>query len=336
MMAMHGVGADCFRPRAPALRHTAARFSVRALSADAALLESLPSSPRRGHVHSVFERVINIDVGGGRLITLAHRDSDDAPDTVVVDLGSWAAPHLVPGIEARLSDRWTVLGDDVFISLEQAASWHGRLPAYARDDAILRANLPAARDHVERRGQGIGPRRSAGVASTPLDTAAASTFRRGTRGLCEAIARNNASLAHEYIGRLVGLGPGLTPSGDDFLLGLLAVLSLPSSPCHGWRCIGDRVVECAETQTHLISAAALRHAANGRVRASVIGLCDALMHEPSTTMLGALERVMHIGSSSGTEIALGVLAGFRLHLGCAEAPPMTLEKSERSGVIDGS
>jgi hypothetical protein len=60
--------------------------------------------------------------------------------------------------------------------------------------------------------------------------------------------------------------------------------------------------------------AALRHAASGRVRDRIIALFRALMHEPAAAMLGALDGVMRIGSSSGTEIALGVLAGFQLHL----------------------
>lgn len=74
------------------------------------------------------------------------------------------------------------------------------------------------------------------------------------------------------------------------------------------------MVERAETRTHLISAVALRHAANGRVRARVIGLCDALMHESSARMLLALDDIMCIGSGSGSEIAAGVLAGVRLRL----------------------
>ncbi len=308
---------------------------MRALSADAALSDCLSALPRHGRVHSVFERVINIEIGSGRLLTLAHRDSDNAPDTVVVDLGSWTALGLTPGIDASLSGRRIVLGNGGSISLGHARPWHGRLPAYAPDDAILRANLPVARDHVERHGKGIGPGRSAGAASTALDTATAGAFRRATRGLCEAIARGDEPAALEHVDRLVGLGPGLTPSGDDFLLGLLAALNLPDSPCRAWRRIGKRVVECARTQTHLISAAALRHAADGRVRASVIRLCDALMTAASTTTLDAVDRVLGIGSSSGTEIALGVLAGLRLHLATDEKRQVPPARHESSGATHG-
>ena len=69
-----------------------------------------------------------------------------------------------------------------------------------------------------------------------------------------------AEVAHK--GReLVGLGPGLTPSGDDFLGGLLfAAHSLktayPEDFCWGQEVITD-LMDWARMQTHSISHAVL-------------------------------------------------------------------------------
>lgn len=306
---------------------------LRALSADAALLPLLRASPRRARVHSVFDRVVNVQFEGERLLTLAHRGADDAPDSVVVDLDSWSAFDVAPGTRVRLADSRIDMEAGVSIELDDARPWQPRLPAYAKDTARLRANVPAAQDCLDHQRRELGPRRAAGPDRTDLEATMVTAFRRNAAGLCDALAQNDETLVRERVDALVGLGPGLTPSGDDFLLGLLAVLNIPGSPGRAWRRIGSRVLEYARIHTHMISVAALRHAAAGRVRASVTDLCDALMHASPTSTLRALQRVMRIGASSGSEIALGVLAGFRLHLSCAHESRQFSALNERSAVI---
>jgi len=131
--------------------------------------------------------------------------------------------------------------------------------------------------------------------------------------LCAAIASGDERGAQAQVEALVGFGPGLTPAGDDFLLGLLAALNVPESPCISWRRIGSQVIASAVRRTNAISIAALRHAAQGKVRESLVALCGALLRAEEAAMLPALDRVLAIGASSGTDIALGMLAGFELH-----------------------
>ncbi len=313
-----------------------ARAPLRALSADSALLQLLPAKPQRARVHSVFARVINVEFGAYRLMALAHRSADDAPDSIVVDLDAWSALNVEPGTEVQLSGDRIDIGEHLSIAVVDARRWRARLSPYAQDETTLRTNLPVARNHLEHHGSGLVFRRSSACGLTGLDRAVAAAFGNNSDGLCRALASGNNALTTEHVGALVGLGPGLTPSGDDFLLGLLAALNIPGSPAHACRGIGAHVVECAARQTPLISAAALRHAAAGRVRASVISLCDTLMHGSSTTLMQALDAVMRIGSSSGSEIALGVLAGFRLHLTGARARRKPSAYDGRPGIPNGA
>jgi hypothetical protein len=60
---------------------------------------------------------------------------------------------------------------------------------------------------------------------------------------------------------LAGLGPGLTPSGDDVLAGYVAGLVL----LHGLRKEAARIAEEAAARTNSLSATLLRHAALGEV-----------------------------------------------------------------------
>jgi len=60
---------------------------------------------------------------------------------------------------------------------------------------------------------------------------------------------------------LAGMGPGLTPSGDDVLAGYVAGLVL----LHGMRKKATRIAEEAAARTTSLSATLLRHAALGEV-----------------------------------------------------------------------
>ncbi|UCE31887.1 MAG: DUF2877 domain-containing protein [Burkholderiales bacterium] len=302
---------------AVALTPAAETTVLRAISVDAALLRRLRGPARRARIHSVFARVINIEVGDGSLLTLAHRDLDDAPDTVVTDLDVWTAFGIEPGTEAGLSAGAIDLGGLARVMLDLARRWRCRLPRIVRDERderMLRANLPLARAHLELHGSGLGIGGAARQPASGLEATMAASFRVRVEALLRAIARNDEPGALAQVDRLLGLGTGLTPSGDDVLIGLLAALHTTGDARDGWRALGEHVTRRAGEATHLISAAALRHAASGRVRASIADLCRALVYETPGSAVQALEQVMRIGSGSGTEIAFGVLAGFRLHL----------------------
>lgn len=293
---------------------------IRALSADAELLREMAQpSWNAATIHSVFERVVNLQFAHGRLVTLACSDSDDAPGTVIAAVRGWRGFGLQAGGTARYADGMIVLGDVAVIALEHARPWHCRLPSFAPDQNLLRSNLALAQDYLAQHGTGIALQTSAEKAPAKshaggFDPVLVRIFQHAAQQLWLALVRGDLSLAQEHACQLVGLGPGLTPAGDDFLMGLLAVLNIPGSPAYDLRQLGDAVVESAALRTHAISLAGLHHAASGRVTARVVRLCEALMQDSPTTMRAALQHVLQMGSSSGTDMATGVLAGFRLHL----------------------
>ena len=295
-------------------RRTAKEGVLQALSADSELLQGMGAWYESAHIHSVFRHVVNIDAGFGRLVSLAHRDSDDAPDTIVSDLRDWSGHNIQVGSGVVYSNALLTIENSLSILIKNARPWQCVMPNYAQDESVLRTNLAVAQQYINRYGKGIGLSRYFTESSSTFDQALAESFSINTKGLCEAITQGKETLVLQCLRQLIGLGPGLTPAGDDYLLGLLAVLNIPDSPCHAWRRIGAPIMEYANQQTNAISLSALRHASAGRVRASLIRLCYALMHVSPTPMLAILDRVMSIGSSSGTDIIVGMLSGFHLHL----------------------
>ena len=133
-----------------------------------------------------------------------------------------------------------------------------------------------------------------------------------TGALKDALLQDDTARAYEHAARLVGLGPGLTPAGDDHLLGLAAICNLPGSPVAHLRPLLSRLVGDAAGRTNAISHAAMSHAAEGRVRESIAELLAAMASGDRAAMDRRGARVVSIGASSGTDILTGMLAGLEL------------------------
>ena len=114
---------------------------------------------------------------------------------------------------------------------------------------------------------------------------------------------------------LAGVGPGLTPFGDDVLTGYVA----------GQALLGEQdasaIAELAARRTTALSATLLRHAATGELA------------EPAHALVlnGDIEPLLCFGSSSGVGIALGLALAF---------PPKAIRSPRRecriSGIVEGS
>ncbi|TXK39622.1 DUF2877 domain-containing protein [Nonomuraea sp. C10] len=113
--------------------------------------------------------------------------------------------------------------------------------------------------------------------------------------------------------RLVGLGPGLTPSGDDVLAGLLVTLRHLGAATGtgravdlaGW--LGATVTFDARTRTTPISATLLHCAARGEACPEVLAVLRGLTGRQP---LGpALRRLCGLGHTSGADLAQGIAIG---------------------------
>src|SRR5690606_28410956 len=134
--------------------------------------------------------------------------------------------------------------------------------------------------------------------------------------LAEACAAGDLAGAVEAAERIVGLGPGLTPSGDDILCGLLVSLRLVGDAVrHGRRAVwladwlGAAVTADAGTRTTALAATLLHCAAAGGAGAEVAAVLRGVAgHEPPAL---PVRRLLAVGHTSGADLAQGVLAGCR-------------------------
>jgi hypothetical protein len=263
-------------------------------------------------VHSVFRSALNLQPGDDNLVTIIDSAALEHPRSI--RLGA-AADFTALGLEPRAGGRFEaggiVLerpgGPPLRISLDQAARTAIRpLPAIGQLGApwhtavAMLAGLQAQAATDLRIDHLLGPVAAEGILGRKLASAALA--------LGESVRAGALEPARGAMAGLVGLGCGLTPSGDDFLCGFVT-----AGHCHSDRVhlpfLGEmkrQVLDCL-AGTNAISATLLRCAAEGKISGALHDLAQAL--QGGRDLAGALARLCAFGHSSGMDIATGFLYG---------------------------
>jgi len=138
------------------------------------------------------------------------------------------------------------------------------------------------------------------------------------RGFLESCARGDAATAATIGERLLGLGPGLPPAGDDLVGGAFFGFSewgAPTAPpipprragSDDWKNAADAIRAGARERTHPISAALLGDLLDGCGHAPLHDLALALARDDGAAALDAAGRLVRIGHSSGWDMLTGFL-----------------------------
>lgn len=143
---------------------------------------------------------------------------------------------------------------------------------------------------------------------------------RPLQGLSEAAViwlRDGHANITASLKKLIGLGPGLTPSGDDLIAGLLIAahyLDKSEAASALWRDVQGTV----RSQTNAISFAHLSAAGQGLGAAPLHALLAALIENRDDHMIEALDAASRIGHSSGFDAVAGLLILFDAWLGSSD------------------
>lgn len=127
--------------------------------------------------------------------------------------------------------------------------------------------------------------------------------------LALALQTNDLPALQQAALRLLGLGPGLTPSGDDFIGAVFFVLQ--QAPRKHWAAELPNVLERIRTQAHnatnRISAALLDDLLDGQSFRALHDLLCALDSEDPILIDAAARALMQIGATSGCDMLCGAL-----------------------------
>lgn len=177
------------------------------------LYEVLSTRPFIGSVWSRFKRACNlVDAAQQTIIDLTSPQIGNGPFSIVIEdrLDFFAAIEPNQPVSAT-SDSIKIGG--WHLDLSKATVWNPHLPHLARPLPLT----PTINKILEPYGD--WPRLAS---PTPAAQAPAHLARRATHALTLALV--NGDRLEPAVERLAGLGGGLTPAGDDYLVGLMAAL----------------------------------------------------------------------------------------------------------------
>lgn len=141
--------------------------------------------------------------------------------------------------------------------------------------------------------------------------------------LRNSIKNRNGEMFGKTLKRLVGMGWGLTPGGDDFILGMLGFTSFILKNCPQ-NLDKDEKTDFYETlsfvnlqirnhlpgflkKTGFISASYLKYALEGRYAASFTDFLKSLKKDNINELETSLAKLTEYGATSGMDIAAGVI-----------------------------
>ena len=272
--------------------------ALSAISIALPLWQSLHAKPFSGSVASRFERACNLVDDQGRVIALTLPALGNGPFSIVVAVDRGRFMELEPDQAAYVDTERIVVG-----------CWHIPLTSACLWDATLPINGQI------RIGPGIATilqsyaQWPARPADTPVAGAMTRRLARGARALNEALAEGN-DLA-EAARQLAGLGHGLTPAGDDYLVGVMAALWL-----RGDHDQAQIIARSAASHTTTLSSAFLRAAAQGQFVEPWRQMACALARASELECSAAAHRIAESGASSGRDALAGFAAGVLDRLCC--------------------
>lgn len=247
-------------------------------------------------IHSIFKRVVNIKTPKGLISVVTNSigksasyiviDQErnfleagiDSGDLVKIDGNALIFSSMV--VDMNNAEIWNDIVDNTFkwekskINLENIMAFKSSIDRYDLNNSAWK-KLHCDRDFKER---------------------------------IKSLKGKNPS---EAVKKLIGLGPGLTPTGDDVLLGFLSIINT----CDDF--IPVRKVFINELLSNLkytsdISGYFLKMAAENHYHEYVQDLIYSMVIGLPESVCISVKKLLSIGATSGADIATGMYLGFSI------------------------
>jgi hypothetical protein len=271
-------------------------------------------------VHSFFQSSINLRLNKvNRLITLFASSEGDLPQGIRLDAPAYFTfEKLQTGEPAVCRDGiLRFKSTSLTVHLRGARRWKCDLPSL-KVDVSNPVVLPAWNLVWEALNKQQRLSKSEILAEDFFrsdESEGASVSHNAGKAMRELLqaARRYEVPNREAVSALIGLGPGLTPSGDDLLVGYMAGLW---STVHNRNerlqfisSLGKMIIRLSR-MTNDISRTYLFHAVRGQVSSWLANLAEAIGRgESPERLLEIAETAMRVGHTSGMDAMTGMLVG---------------------------
>jgi hypothetical protein len=295
---------------------------LQAVSISQPVMDTLEKEGFTGSVLSVFTGACNLVSDQGEVLALVSQRVGNGPLNIVLEGDGFLARGLEVGSPVKGDGRGIRVGEALHnepyrVSLAGAEVWEPRLEWEGLNVDLpgLKASLAVLHDHLiaQAPAESLACLLAAGAAGgRSVESAYRRAARGGIEGLLAALQVGDCQGITAGAGALAGLGPGLTPAGDDFLLGLMAGLRTWPQFLAGKGLSVEEACQAiygaAAGRTNLLSTALLRSAREGMFGEAWHELLAALRQGKTEEVKGAADRILSFGETSGADALIGFLA----------------------------
>jgi hypothetical protein len=281
---------------------------------------AVPAGDFEASVHSIFHSAMNLRLSDrGDLLTLVRSSEPELPQGIRLDAPEgFSFENFQTGEPAYCKDGiLSFETSGLAVQLSHARRWEYYLSRLEIDTSIptVSANWSLVWKALNKRQKRFHAEIIADElfgSDKIIQSKVSSKAGRGVQELLMATRRLELT-STSAIESLIGLGPGLTPSGDDLLAGYMAGLWCTIRRKNDREQfvseLGKRVIELS-ARTNDISRTYLFHAVHGRVSSRVTALPEAISRaEEADRLLEIAEQAMQNGHTSGMDTVTGLLLG---------------------------
>lgn len=287
---------------------TSHRQILYGLTADSHFLNLLNQPKMTGKVEQVFNKAINVSIDNS-LFTLLSCQLDNAPNSCRIINKDFALLQIKSGDHFYLLDKEILIGERYSLSFSLCKKWQQPRIVFCPDkikqqsyQSFLLAQLNTVDFILSNDNSSLFNYQGENIfylsSSVKL-----TQLRISLINLLKTKQHENLVSA---INQLVGLGIGLTPSGDDYLVGLMAFLLLENHPAHSFYPEFYQGIAQSKDRTTPISAITLEKALKHEYRENMHQLIQSLVDADETEIYSQFLEVFNIGSSSGSDMLFGI------------------------------
>jgi hypothetical protein len=241
----------------------------------------------------IFESACNLINEHGEVLSVVTQKIGDGPFNLVIEKDVLFSDHLNAESKIFIQSNQLTL-EDLNININKAQLWSpypNWEALYGKRNNILNQviSLPKWESSIKLE---IASSQSALLAMTPL---------------ISSIVSADLPKSIDSAKQLAGLGQGLTPSGDDFILGA-ALAAWIIHPNHVARGLAGEITNAASPLTTSLSAAWLRSAGRGEAGILWHNFFNALIADDPTAIQLHITQLLSVGHTSGADAFAGFMS----------------------------
>ncbi|MDP8276012.1 MAG: DUF2877 domain-containing protein [Candidatus Euphemobacter frigidus] len=262
--------------------------------------------PGKYALHSRFRSVINF-TGGDCLVSVVTGEVGKGPVNIVVR-----------GIDLARLNTLRVEGDFIFLNnrpftIAPAEIFNSRVEATTADFDGLTVNLSIFETALRELAP---PGSLAFLIDSARERFFATQFEQKVaeriRGAVRVISKADPARIIEGVRQLKGIGFGLTPSGDDYIAGLLVGLNLLEQLDGVDRSALRKEIAATARSHNLLSNSFIALAADGYLFEGFKELIISLLWGHEDDIRRQTEKLVALGESSGSDMAVGFLLAIKI------------------------